>query len=114
MKKLAVGLLLALSLLVVLPLNVYAEDEPLKIHELCGMIVDAFGLEYDASMTSPYSDVTPETPDYEAICICAHYGLLDIWSGSRLYPEHAMSRGIAAEVLYYTGLPDVFPAVLPS
>ena len=62
-----------------------AEEEPMTRGSLAQFLMDTLELEYDSSMTIPFTDVSPSDPYYEAVCVCYNKGLLRLYSDINYY-----------------------------
>lgn len=92
------------------------EEEPLTRGTLAQLLMDALELEYDSSMTIPFTDVSPSDPYYEAVCVCYNKGLVDKRNvvSTNYSPDMRMTRGELANILYRTGLAEKYPDTIPS
>lgn len=91
------------------------EEEPLTRGTLAQFLMDALELEYDSSMTIPFTDVSPSDPYYEAVCVCYNKRLINGYGDNTYYyPDMFLSRTRLAQILYQTGLPEKYPDTIPS
>lgn len=93
-----------------------AEEEPMTRGSLAQFLMDTLELEYDSSMTIPFTDVSPSDPYYEAVCVCYNKGLVDKRNvvSTHYSPDMRMTRGELANILYRTGLAEKYPDTIPS
>lgn len=117
MKK-AISILLTFALLLgALPIRASAGEmleAPFTRASFCQFLVDGLELKYDASMTVDFSDVPATHPNYQAIAILVHTGLVIGSGDGTFYPESFLSRSEAASLLYRLGLPGSVPETMPS
>lgn len=106
------GVMIALWLLCAAP-TAYAAEEPMTRAAMAQLIVDTFELQYDKSMDMPCSDVTPDMPEYEAICVCYNRRLMSGTGSNHFDPNGTITRAQAATILYRTGIPDGTPNIIP-
>ena len=92
-----------------------AEEEPMTRGSLAQFLMDTLELEYDSSMTIPFTDVSPSDPYYEAVCVCYNKGLVSGYSGGTYYDlDMCVRRSELANIVYRTGLPEKYPDIIPS
>ena len=92
-----------------------AEEEPMTRGSLAQFLMDTLELEYDSSMTIPFTDVSPSDPYYEAVCVCYNKGLVSGYSGGTYYDlDMCVRRSELANIFYRTGLPEKYPDIIPS
>ena len=92
-----------------------AEEEPMTRGSLAQFLMDTLELEYDSSMTIPFTDVSPSDPYYEAVCVCYNKGLLRLYSDINYYDiECTVQRDEFAYALRSTGLPEKYPDTIPA
>ncbi len=92
-----------------------AEEEPMTRGSLAQFLMDTLELEYDSSMTIPFTDVSPSDPYYEAVCVCYNKGLVSGYSGGTYYDLDMCVRcSELANIFYRTGLPEKYPDIIPS
>lgn len=91
----------------------YAAEEPMTRAAMAQFIVDTFELQYDESMAMPYSDVTTDMPEYEAICVCYNRSIMAGMDSKHFAPNGTITRAQVATMLYRTGIPNGTPDVIP-
>lgn len=91
-----------------------AEEEPMTRGSLAQFLMDTLELEYDSSMTIPFTDVSSSDPYYEAVCVCYNKGLLRLYADVNYYDiECTVQRDEFAYALRSTGLPEKYPNTIP-
>ncbi len=108
----AFSLLLCIFVVDAAPIS-YAAEQPLTNGELALLLMENLDLEYDSSMTIPYTDVPESSPYYEAICACYNIGIM-AYDRTLFYIDDYTTRAHLAYLLCSTGLPTLYPAVRPS
>lgn len=92
-----------------------AEEEPMTRGSLAQFLMDTLELEYDSSMTIPFTDVSPSDSYYEAVCVCYNKGLLRLYADVNYYDiECTVQRDEFAYALRSTGLPEKYPDTIPA
>lgn len=92
-----------------------AEEEPMTRGSLAQFLMDTLELEYDSSMTIPFTDVSPSDLYYEAVCVCYNKGLLRLYADVNYYDiECTVQRDEFAYALRSTGLPEKYPDTIPA
>ena len=117
MKKILSILILIALIAGVLPVTAFAgelAEEPFTRASFCQFLVDGLGLEYDANMAIDFSDVPPTHPNYQAVAILVHMGLLGGYADGTFHPEYSVIRAEAASILSRLGLPASTPERMPS